>query len=106
AGLGLLLSLAGVRLQARPADAAPADGKEAGKPDATPAKKIAEVRDKLRERYVKPVDDKALNEGAIKGMLETLRDPYTEYFDPAKLTEIKGQLQGSLSGIGAQLAKK
>ena len=42
-----------------------------------------EVWDLVHERYLRqPVDDMALIEGAIDGMLATLDDPHTRYLSP------------------------
>src|SRR5207248_495730 len=54
----------------------------------------------------RPVEEKALDEGAIRGMLQALNDPYSEYYDAEKLAELSRQTQGTLSGIGAQLRVK
>jgi carboxyl-terminal processing protease len=41
--------------------------------------------------------------GAIKGGLEALGDPYTNYFSPKDLQSFMGSLNGTFSGIGAYL---
>src|SRR5262245_59607323 len=40
---------------------------------------LVEVKLLLSTRYVDEVDDKKLREGAIRGMVEALEDPYTVY---------------------------
>jgi carboxyl-terminal processing protease len=66
-------------------------------------KRLSELRDKLGKHYVKPVDDKALAEQALKGLLQGLHDPYTDYLSAKDLASIDSQIKGRLSGIGAQL---
>jgi carboxyl-terminal processing protease len=48
-----------------------------------------------------PVDDVALMQGAIKGMMDSLGDPYTAYMDPEEYLEQNTPLQGEYTGIGA-----
>ena len=112
AGLCMLLPLASLRLQPA-AVAEPAAGLvESPAADASadqsvdPAKKVADAQAKIREHYIKKPDEKAISEGAIKGMVEALHDPYSEYFPADRLAELNRQMQGTLTGIGAQLRMK
>ena len=50
--------------------------------------------------YDLPVDDVALAEGAINGMLEVLDDPYTRYLPPADEQAARDQMAGEIQGIG------
>jgi carboxyl-terminal processing protease len=67
------------------------------------AKTLAELRSKISEQYVKPVNENEMLQGAIKGMIQSLRDPYSDYLTPEMLAQIEKQIGGSLVGIGAQL---
>jgi carboxyl-terminal processing protease len=67
------------------------------------AKTLAELRSKIAEQYVKPINDHEMMQGAIKGMIESLRDPYSDYLTPEMLAQMEKQMGGSLVGIGAQL---
>ncbi len=62
---------------------------------------LAETLDLIREHYVEPVDDAALVEAALMGMLETLEDPYSFYMDPDTYQMTNSDLQGRFEGIGA-----
>jgi carboxyl-terminal processing protease len=54
------------------------------------------------ERYVdQPLDDEAMMQGAISGMLEALGDPHTSYMDPHMYQQASAELDGSYEGIGA-----
>jgi carboxyl-terminal processing protease len=66
-------------------------------------KRLAEVRDKLAKYYVAPLDDKAMAEQALRGLLKGLKDPYTDYLSAEELNSVENQLKGRLSGVGAQL---
>jgi carboxyl-terminal processing protease len=71
--------------------------------DSALLKKLNEVWDKLAKHYVAPLDDKALAEQALKGLLKGLKDPYTDYLSTEDLNSYDSQVKGKLSGIGAQL---
>jgi carboxyl-terminal processing protease len=61
-----------------------------------------EAWDIVHERYVdQPVDDSALMQGALRGMLEGLGDPHTSYMDPEQYTQEQNRLEGEYEGIGA-----
>ena len=64
----------------------------------------------LERYYYRPVDAAKLQRvagtKAIDAMLETLKDPYTEYMDPKETTLLEEHLKGTYSGIGAILEKK
>jgi carboxyl-terminal processing protease len=55
-----------------------------------------------KEFYEEPNLDK-LQEGAIKGMVEALDDPYTVYVPPSEKAEFNKELLGEYVGIGASV---
>lgn len=55
----------------------------------------------LHENYVDPLDDNALMEGAINGMMETLGDPHSGYISPIMFADINEKMSGAYEGIGA-----
>ncbi|MCX5749857.1 MAG: S41 family peptidase [Candidatus Saganbacteria bacterium] len=60
-----------------------------------------QVLEIVKSDYVdKNVDDQKLIYGAIKGMLESLDDPYTRFMEPTSFKEMKMRMNGSYSGIG------
>ena len=68
----------------------------------TTFKPFWEAWDAVHESYVEqPVDDVQLMRGAIRGMLESLGDPYTAYMTPDELAINMSHLDGELEGIGA-----
>jgi carboxyl-terminal processing protease len=67
------------------------------------ADRIAELRRTLSDQYVTTPDERRVIEGAIKGMVESLGDPYSEYLPAIKLADLQRQIEGKLTGIGAQL---
>ncbi|MFO7948017.1 MAG: S41 family peptidase [Armatimonadota bacterium] len=75
--------------------------------DLTPLSTIWDVRQKVLNNYVYPVEDeKKLTYGAIKGMLESLDDPYTRFLDPEEFKEFQIDSEGHFEGIGAVLQAK
>lgn len=69
----------------------------------SPASHLSEIRKMILNRTVGPIDEKRLDEGAIRGMLQALDDPYSEFLPPAKLTELFRTVEGTLTGIGVQV---
>jgi len=56
----------------------------------------------VHDQYVEqPVDDVALMQGAIRGMMATLGDQHTFYMEPEAFESENSSLQGSYEGIGA-----
>jgi carboxyl-terminal processing protease len=64
---------------------------------------LIEVKHLISSRYVDEVDEKKLREGAIKGMVEALSDPYTVYVPGSEQHEFNKNLLGEYVGIGAQV---
>jgi carboxyl-terminal processing protease len=63
-----------------------------------------EVWHLVQTRYFdQPVDDVALMEGAIEGMLATLGDDNTRYLSPRDETLARESMDGEISGIGAEV---
>lgn len=64
---------------------------------------IVEVKHLISQLYVDSPDNKKLREGAIKGMVEALDDPYTVYVPASDQREFNKNLTGEYVGIGAQV---
>jgi carboxyl-terminal processing protease len=65
---------------------------------------LLEVWELIHEQYLRqPVDDVALVEGAIDGMLATLGDPNTRYLSPQDQAAEEEQMSGEFQGIGAEV---
>ena len=61
----------------------------------------------VQSHYVDETDPRILYEGALKGMLEALEDPYTAYVDSesAMRTSLADTTQGSFGGVGLSITK-
>ncbi|MDX2129498.1 MAG: S41 family peptidase [Chloroherpetonaceae bacterium] len=55
----------------------------------------------VSEHYVDNVDNNAISEGAIEGMLQRL-DPHSVYLSPEEARRSREEFQGSFEGIGIQ----
>ena len=52
------------------------------------------------------LDADTLSQGAIRGMIEALDDPYTSYLDPEMYQLSLSDIQGKFEGIGAHVAAR
>lgn len=68
--------------------------------------KITNVYQDIQKNYYEQVDQKKLSDGAIKGMLAALDDPYTTFLDSSQSEEFNQQLSSEIGGIGATITKK
>jgi carboxyl-terminal processing protease len=50
-----------------------------------------------------PVDQKTIVEGAIKGMVDSLGDPYSAYLSPTDFQNTLQDISGTFEGIGAEV---
>lgn len=79
----------------------------------TPLKVAAETRtvstflhvyDLVRNEFIdRTLDQHKLEYGAIRGMLDTLEDPYTRFMEPKVFRSMQEERHGSFSGIGIQI---
>ena len=100
AGLGFAGALAGGVLADRaPPQAAP----EAAALPYGEAGFFAEVYERIKREYVDEVDDHALMEKAVRGMVAAL-DAHSAYLDRDELNEIRLSTMGSYPGIGIEVA--
>ncbi len=63
---------------------------------------FTEVYHQIQRHYVNEVDDHALIDLAIKGMLEGL-DPHSAYLDQKEYKELKENTSGKFAGIGVEV---
>lgn len=67
---------------------------------------LFQVRDALLTKYDGDIDDNTLLEAAIKGMTQSLKDPYTVFMNSSEYKSFVEQSEGHFVGIGAQLGIK
>lgn len=61
---------------------------------------LASFRSVLEEKYMGKIDDETLIEGAIKGYVSALGDPYTTYYTKEEMDELMEETTGNYVGIG------
>ena len=64
---------------------------------------FAEVYERIKREYVEDVDDHALMERAVRGMVAAL-DPHSAYLDSEEFEEIRLSTMGSYPGVGIEVA--
>jgi carboxyl-terminal processing protease len=67
---------------------------------------LTNVRELIQKLSSQDLDAKRLDEAAIRGMLESLKDPYSELLSGDQFREMQRHLNGHIVGIGAQLAQE
>ncbi|WP_044641270.1 S41 family peptidase [Risungbinella massiliensis] len=68
--------------------------------------KLKSTFDKIRTSSIHKVSDQQLIDGAIKGMVQSLNDPYSEYMSSEEAKQFYSELQSSFSGIGTEVTLK
>jgi carboxyl-terminal processing protease len=84
----------------------PAPAGAQGTPELAPFETFSSVLATIRRDYEKPTDAKGasrLKYAAIKGMLASIGDRYTEYWTPEEYTRNMEDTRGQFGGIGASL---
>ena len=62
--------------------------------------KVMMVEDYVKENYLRDVDEKKLIDGQLKGMLQSLEDPYSTYMTKEEFESFLQQTSGTYAGIG------
>ena len=69
------------------------------------ANKLENYRQIIEKYYLGEVDEEKLEEGAIKGYIEGLGDPYTEYISKEDMKDYLEDTMGNFVGIGIYMIK-
>jgi carboxyl-terminal processing protease len=59
-----------------------------------------QVQSLIEDEYYRKVPDARLTDGSISGMVRSLKDPYSHYFDPRQNKEFEQAISGSYTGVG------
>jgi carboxyl-terminal processing protease len=60
----------------------------------------AELIDSIESNFYKPVDDKKLNDASLKGIVESLNDPYSHYLTAKEAKALNDSISGHFEGVG------
>ena len=63
---------------------------------------FSEVLDKINKDYVDEIDQNAVMDAAINGVLQSL-DPYSSYMSPQMLSEMQTETSGKFGGLGIEV---
>lgn len=82
--------------------------RESGKPSTVDFGLFWDVWDALNEKYVDKgkIDTQKLVYGAIQGMVNSVGDPYTVFFQPATSKKFRDEISGSFGGVGMEISKR
>lgn len=69
------------------------------------ANQLEQYREIIDKYYLGEVDEEKLEEGAIKGYIEGLGDPYTEYISKEDMDDYLDDTMGNYVGIGIYMIK-
>lgn len=64
---------------------------------------LYEAYEHIKDEYYKNIDTSSLVDGAVDGMLNSLGDKHTMYFDKESKSEFEQELSGTYYGIGAEI---
>ncbi len=74
-----------------------------GLPSKLDYSQLDDVYKALRENYDGSLNESQVIDGLKHGLAQSANDPYTEYFTAKEAQDFNNDLQGTISGIGAQL---
>lgn len=66
---------------------------------------IMDLKNIIQETYYRDVDDETLLNGALKGMVEALNDPYSVYYPEDEYNEYTQKNDGTFVGVGITVQK-
>lgn len=73
-------------------------------------KEISDIMNVIKDNYVgedkKEINNTTLMQGALKGMLESLDDPHSNYFSKDEMKSFKEEIEGKYAGVGMVIQKK
>ena len=82
--------------------------RDIGEPDSVDFSLFWQVWDTLHNRYVDTggIDTQKLIYGAISGMVESVGDPYTVFFEPTISKKFEEEISGAFGGVGMEVGKR
>ncbi|SEU14873.1 S41 family peptidase [Paenibacillus sp. NFR01] len=70
------------------------------------SQKLGTTIDLIEGNYYQEVDRQKLIDGAVNGMMEALGDPYSNYMGKETAEKFEESIEGSFSGIGAEVSSE
>lgn len=81
-------------------------GQNSGLPENLDYTGVEEVYDALRKNYDGKLDLQTIQDDMKRGVAKSAGDPYTEYLTAEESKEFDAELEGSFTGIGAELSEE
>lgn len=75
-------------------------------------KEMSDIMDLINANFVhdkdakESIDRKTLMQGALKGMIQSLDDPHSNYFSKKEMEDFKEDIKGKYAGVGMVIQKK
>jgi carboxyl-terminal processing protease len=60
----------------------------------------AEIINSIEDNFDKPVDEKKLDDASLRGIVESLDDPYSHYLTPKEAKALNESVSGHFEGVG------
>jgi carboxyl-terminal processing protease len=60
----------------------------------------AEIIESIEGNFYKPVNEKKLDDASLKGIVESLEDPYSHYLTPNEAEALNDSISGHFEGVG------
>jgi carboxyl-terminal processing protease len=65
----------------------------------------SEIVKTIEDNFYKPVDKSKLDDAALKGIVESLEDPYSHYLTPKEAQALHESISGEFEGVGMSVEK-
>jgi len=65
----------------------------------------AEIIDTIEDNFYKPVDESKLDDASLKGIVDSLDDPYSHYLTPKEAGAFRESVSGEFEGVGMTVEK-
>jgi carboxyl-terminal processing protease len=65
----------------------------------------AEIVETIEDNFYKPVDESKLDDASLKGIVQSLDDPYSHYLTPREADAFEESLSGEFEGVGMSVEK-
>jgi len=65
----------------------------------------SEIVDTIQDNFYKPVDKSKLDDASLKGIVDSLEDPYSHYLTPKEAKAFQESVSGEFEGVGMSVEK-
>ena len=65
----------------------------------------SQILETIQDNFYKPVDESKLDDASLKGIVESLEDPYSHYITPKEASTFQERVSGEFEGVGMSVEK-